>query len=69
MKNVRITWALLALVALIAAGLIADDANAVEYPTSVCPECESEETIPIIYGYPSNEMCEAAERGEISLGG
>ena len=71
MKNVKILWALLSLVALIAVGQItcADDANAEDYPGAVCPECNNDEVVPIVYGYPSEEMCEAAERGEISLGG
>ena len=38
-------------------------------PPQACPTCGSTEAIPIAYGYPSTEMAEAAERGEISLGG
>lgn len=34
----------------------------------LCPRCGAVPT-PIAYGYPSNEMFEAAERGEILLGG
>lgn len=33
-----------------------------------CVACGGE-TILIAYGYPGPEMCEAAERGEIELGG
>jgi hypothetical protein len=71
MKNVKLLWALFSLVTLIAVGQItcANNASAEGYPAYVCPECSSEDTVPIVYGYPSNEMCEAAERGEISLGG
>ena len=71
MKNVKSLWALLSLTALIAVSQItyADNANAEGYPDVACPKCESDEAVPIVYGYPSNEMCEAAERGEISLGG
>lgn len=71
MKNVKILWALLSLVALIAVGQVtcADNAGAEDVPDAVCPECDSNETIPIIYGYPGPELCEAAERGEVMLGG
>ena len=35
-----------------------------------CPKCGLDENvIPIVYGYPSEELFEAAERGEIALGG
>jgi predicted RNA-binding Zn-ribbon protein involved in translation (DUF1610 family) len=35
-----------------------------------CPRCgETVKPVPIAYGYPSAEMFEAAERGEIQLGG
>lgn len=34
----------------------------------VCPKCEGD-LIPIVYGYPSPEMVESADRGEILLGG
>ena len=35
----------------------------------VCPKCGSSDVVPIVYGYPLPEMMEAAERGEIELGG
>ena len=35
----------------------------------ICPKCGSTKTVPILYGYPSYEAFEAAERGEILLGG
>lgn len=35
----------------------------------ICPKCRSTKTAPILYGYPSYEAFEAAERGEILLGG
>lgn len=35
----------------------------------ICPKCKSDRTAPILYGYPSHEAFEAAERGEILLGG
>lgn len=35
----------------------------------ICPKCKSEKTAPILYGYPSHDAFEAAERGEIILGG
>jgi hypothetical protein len=35
-----------------------------------CPECgSSENVVPIVYGYPGEELLEAAERGEVKLGG
>ena len=35
----------------------------------VCPECGSENSIPIVYGRPGTELLEKAERGEVWLGG
>ena len=35
----------------------------------VCPECRSDKVVPIRYGYPLEEAREAANRGEIALGG
>jgi hypothetical protein len=35
----------------------------------VCPECGSENVIPIVYGKPGEELIEKAERGEVKLGG
>ena len=34
-----------------------------------CPRCRSTDARPILYGYPSTEMFEASERGDIGLGG
>ncbi len=34
-----------------------------------CPRCGAHETVPIVYGHPSAEAFEAAERDEIVLGG
>ena len=34
-----------------------------------CPRCGAIQAIPILDGYPSEEMFEAPERGEIRLGG
>ena len=34
-----------------------------------CPSCQSEDVVPIEFGFPSPEMVEAAGRGEIKLGG
>ena len=34
-----------------------------------CPQCGSEEYIPIVYGRPGTELQEKAERGEVILGG
>ena len=34
-----------------------------------CPVCGSSNSIPIVYGRPSEELIEMAERGEVILGG
>lgn len=34
-----------------------------------CPNCKSENVLPIMYGYPTYEAFQRAERGEILLGG
>ncbi len=34
-----------------------------------CPKCGSRRTRPIVYGYPSWELFQAEERGEVTLGG
>lgn len=34
-----------------------------------CPRCGSAEAVPILYGMPTGDAFEAAERGEIALGG
>ena len=34
-----------------------------------CPKCGSAKNIPIVYGKPSTELMEKAERGEVALGG
>jgi hypothetical protein len=38
-------------------------------PFPPCPRCGSTDAARILYGYPSSEMFEASERGEIILGG
>ena len=49
---------------------MADDAPMpTETETRQCPRCGSTESTPILYGYPTNEAFEAAQRGEIALGG
>ena len=35
----------------------------------VCPKCNSKNIIPIIYGYPTNEMFSDSDKGECILGG
>jgi hypothetical protein len=37
--------------------------------TRSCPECDSENVAGIVYGYPSEEMFDQSERGDIVLGG
>jgi hypothetical protein len=34
-----------------------------------CPKCQSGDVVRIVFGYPSPEMMESSERGEVSLGG
>lgn len=35
-----------------------------------CPRCGTTDTVrPLMFGFPSDEMFEASERGEIDLGG
>ncbi|MDO5516778.1 MAG: hypothetical protein Q4F66_04435 [Clostridium sp.] len=34
-----------------------------------CPKCNSEDIIPIIYGYPDNEMFEESDNDKCILGG
>ena len=34
-----------------------------------CPRCGSEQTVPLIYGMPTDEAAEEARRGEVALGG
>lgn len=35
----------------------------------VCPNCGSTHVLPLCYGYPAVEIFDAAERGEVALGG
>jgi hypothetical protein len=37
--------------------------------TNNCPKCGSENTIPIIYGYPTLSMFEATNHGLVKIGG
>jgi len=34
-----------------------------------CPRCSSEDTVPIVYGYPGPKLTEPSIRGEVVLGG
>ena len=34
-----------------------------------CPSCGSTDAVRMVYGYPTAETFEAAERGEVQLGG
>ena len=34
-----------------------------------CPECGSEDVVPIVYGMPGPELREQSDRGEVALGG
>jgi hypothetical protein len=35
----------------------------------ICPQCGREDSVPLVYGLPSAELFEAAERGLVGLGG
>ena len=35
----------------------------------ICPSCKAKDGVDILYGMPSPELIEKAERGEIALGG
>ena len=37
--------------------------------TPKCPQCDSDNVVPIVFGYPSETLLESADRGEVSLGG
>ena len=39
------------------------------YAGPLCPDCNSREVVRILYGFPSQEASDAAERGEVALGG
>ena len=34
-----------------------------------CPQCSSDEVLPILYGMPTDEAVERSRRGEVALGG
>jgi hypothetical protein len=34
-----------------------------------CPRCGNTATVPIIYGYPTEELVAESDRGEVELGG
>jgi len=34
-----------------------------------CPKCNKEDIIPIIYGYPNDNLMSASRDGNVSLGG
>lgn len=42
---------------------------AVQGDPQLCPQCGSERIRPILWGYPTDEAFERAERGEFVLGG
>jgi predicted RNA-binding Zn-ribbon protein involved in translation (DUF1610 family) len=43
--------------------------NTPEAPPRACPQCGSTDAVRIVYGYPTVELFEAEQRGEVSLGG
>ena len=34
-----------------------------------CPSCNSEQVVPIVYGFPSPKLIEEADKGRVVLGG
>ena len=38
-------------------------------PNIKCPKCQSERVVPIVYGFPSDEMLELIASGEVEPGG
>ena len=45
-----------------------NETPAAEDDETRCPVCGGP-TVPVVYGYPDHELFEAAERGEVVLGG
>ena len=39
------------------------------HPPPLCPDCQQPNVAPILYGLPGEDMIDAAERGDIVLGG
>jgi hypothetical protein len=39
------------------------------YAGATCPDCGSTDVVPIVYGLPGRQLCDAAQRGEVVLGG
>ena len=35
----------------------------------ICPNCDSDKVVPIVYGYPTEESYELEEQGKIALAG
>jgi len=35
----------------------------------ICPKCQSPRVIRIVYGFPTSEMFDKVDRGEVKLGG
>jgi hypothetical protein len=43
--------------------------NTPKAPPRACPQCGSIDAVRIVYGYPTIDLFEAEQRGEVSLGG
>lgn len=41
----------------------------VQVPVPACPTCGSRDRVPIIYGLPTSQTTERADRGQVALGG
>lgn len=50
------------------AGKPEDETSTGDGEQALCPACGGP-TVPLNYGYPDGELFEAAERGEVALGG
>ena len=49
--------------------LLFDYKEVIAMSKCICPKCKSNNIIPIMYGYPTHEAFEEAEKGNIKLGG
>jgi hypothetical protein len=49
--------------------MVENKSKAPKKRTTPCPKCGSTDVVPIEYGYPGQEMMDAAKRGLIELGG
>jgi len=41
----------------------------VTHDRQTCPTCQTDTVVPVVYGFPTDDTFEAADRGEVALGG